>query len=109
LLDVAPGCPVQQEELADFYRAIDGDSRTPQIVVNLSELDLVTSGFLAGLVGLWKRARSDRGKLVLCGLRPVVREVFAYTRLDELFEIRDDELAAIHACGEPASSDLVPS
>jgi anti-anti-sigma regulatory factor len=31
-----------------------------------------------------------KGKMVLCGIRPVVREVFQITRLDKVFEIYSD-------------------
>ncbi|MCH5372855.1 MAG: STAS domain-containing protein [Planctomycetes bacterium] len=75
----------------------------PCLVVNLSRVERMNSGFLAGLVGLNKSLRRTGGKLVLCNLSVVIREVLNCTQLYQLFEIVENENEAMEACGcEPA-------
>lgn len=45
-------------------------------VVNLGQLDYISSAGLRVMLMLAKRARQNAGRLVLCSLAPQVREVF---------------------------------
>jgi anti-anti-sigma regulatory factor len=63
--------------------------------MNLSQLDRATSTVIARLLGLKKRVEGSQGKLVLCCLNQVFREVFASTRLDTFFDILDSERDAL--------------
>ena len=64
-------------------------------IIDLGALDYFGSIMLELLVVLWKRVSSSGGKLALCDLRPEIKEVFAITRLDQLFAISDSEQAAL--------------
>jgi anti-anti-sigma factor len=68
-----------------------------RIVVNLSGLEVSDSGFVAGLVTLRKAVHAAGGRLVLCGPRPFLREILAYTRLDKFFEVFQRETDALDA------------
>jgi anti-anti-sigma regulatory factor len=50
---------------------------------------------VARLVSLNKRLRSAGNSLAVCGLRPVVREVFHRLRLATILTIADSEEAAL--------------
>ncbi|MBC8877222.1 MAG: STAS domain-containing protein [Planctomycetes bacterium] len=73
---------------------VDCDS-LPRIVLNLSELKFASSSFIARLVSLHKMIRVAGGKLVLCELRPVMKEILNGARLNKLFDITEDEESAL--------------
>jgi len=53
---------------------------------------------LAALVGMKKRLQASGCTLVLCGLRPIVREVFDRLRLTRLFDtVKSEEHVAVCA------------
>lgn len=86
--------PHRTPEPWDVQQIVEGLIRrgtAPCVVVDLSQLDSVDSSFVARLVSMNKQIRSSGGRLILCGLSPVVREVFEHLRLDKAFEIRDGE------------------
>ena len=67
----------------------------PRVVVNLSQMRFISSMFLGMLVALNRRIVAAKAALRLCGLRPGEREVFRATRLDTVFDIREDEPSAL--------------
>ena len=77
--------PWDVEQLAD---SLIQQRAAARVVVDLHLLDLVDSAFVARLLVLHKRIRASGGQLVLCGLCPVVREMFKHLRLEKAFEIR---------------------
>jgi anti-anti-sigma factor len=89
-LDVIPTQIPGPEDVVQCCKSVlrSGPRR---VVVNLSALDFATSEFVARLIMLHKEAHRAEIRLLLCGLSPLVREIFSRTRLDELFDIVDDE------------------
>jgi len=70
-------------------------AKAPRIVVDLSRMRFISSMFLGMLVALHRRVVAAQGALRLCGLRSGEREVFKATRLDTVFDIREDEPSAL--------------
>ncbi len=64
-----------------------------QVCLDLSKVRFVDSTGLGALVGLLKRIGS-KGDLVLHGLQPGVKAAFKLTRMDRVFRIYPDALAA---------------
>ena len=58
-----------------------------QILLDLSQVDRLTSLMIAGLIGLSKKVRAVGGRLVLCGVRPRMREVFEMLGLPRVIPI----------------------
>ena len=52
---------------------------------------------LGKLITLEKKVKAHGGKLKLSNIRPEIYEVFAITKLNKLFEIKDDEAEALAA------------
>ena len=72
------------------------DSRSaPRIIVNLSGVDWISSTFVSELLQLRKMVHAADGKLILCGLHPVVREVIHISKLESLFGFAEDEEGAL--------------
>lgn len=57
------------------------------LILDMSKVDYIASGGLKILVSLWKRARDQRGDLILAGLTPSVSEVFMLIGFDLVFTV----------------------
>ena len=65
-------------------------ARDLPVVLDLSNVGFFPSVSLGAVVVLLNTLKKAGQKLILVGLQPPVRESLAITRLDKLFEIRDD-------------------
>jgi anti-anti-sigma regulatory factor len=83
------------EEIEQLGTTLVASGSGRPIVFNLSELETVTSTFLARLIALSKRLRSAGSRLILCEATPVVSAVLHRFRLDSLFEIVEREAEAL--------------
>jgi len=72
-------------------------SRDSAIVVDLAEMNYVSSAGLRSFITLAKRARSSNRTIALCGMREEVAEIFEISGLLELFKIYDTVEAAVAA------------
>ena len=63
-------------------RIESGDRR---FIIDLAQLDYISSSGLRVLVSAAKRLANDNGKIVLCSLREPVREVFNIVRISFSF------------------------
>jgi stage II sporulation protein AA (anti-sigma F factor antagonist) len=70
---------------------------TPRLVLDLTEMDYISSAGLRVLLKLAKQIQKAKGKVVLFGLRPNVREVFSISAFDRIFSIHNDRAAAVAA------------
>ena len=68
-----------------------------KLVLNFSSVDFLSSAALGKLITLDKKMKAKSGKLKLCNIRPEIYEVFAITRLNRLFDIKDEEADALAA------------
>lgn len=73
-------------------RALDKSTR--KFLIDLADLDLVTTPFLGLLVSLQKQTAQKGGRLLLSGLSPYAKEIFDLTRLSKIFEICKDRDSA---------------
>jgi anti-anti-sigma factor len=59
-----------------------------EVLLDLSDVDNLTSAALAGFLKLQKKLQQRGGRLVLAHANAAVREVLAVTYLDRVFEVR---------------------
>ena len=71
----------------EFAAAIDGTDGAETLVLDMAELEFISSSALRTLVATKKR-RGATFTIALSGMNEVVREVFDVTGLDEIFEVR---------------------
>ena len=71
----------------EFAAAIDGTEGVSTLVLDMSELEFISSSALRQLVAT-KKKRGAAFTIALTGMNEVVREVFDVTGLDEVFEVR---------------------
>jgi anti-sigma B factor antagonist len=80
-----------------------------KILVNLAGVDRVDTAGLAYLISAFTSVRKRAGELKLLSPTRDVRAVLQITKLDMVFDIRDDEVAAVKSFNEPAPAGGVPS
>ena len=71
------------------------ESRTPRVVLNLSQVRYIDSSAEASLVEGLKVSRDLGSRFVLFGLSPINRERLKLSRLLKLFEVYDSEEQAL--------------
>ncbi len=79
------------EELGDELFALVETENRNRLLLNFTGVEFLSSAALNKLIILDKKVKSSGGKLVLSDLRQEIKEVFAITRLDQLFTISDSE------------------
>jgi anti-anti-sigma factor len=85
-----------QELGSELFALVEQENRG-KIVLNFSKVDFLSSAALGKLITLDKKVKSRSGKLKLSNIRPEIYEVFAITKLNKLFDIKDDEADALKA------------
>ena len=85
------------QELGEELFGLVEDEGRKQLLLNFSNVEFLSSAALNKLIILDKKVKSHGGKLKLSNLRPEIYEVFVITRLNQLFDIKDDEAQAMKA------------
>jgi len=73
----------------ELFALVDTDGRR-KIIVDFSNVEYFSSAALGKLITLDKKMKNARGKLRLCSIRPDIYEVFVITKLNKLFDIREN-------------------
>jgi anti-sigma B factor antagonist len=83
-------------EIADqIAEALPNDGSPIRLVVDFSEVSLISSTFLSKLILLQRRIDGSGGKMRLCEMTPMIQQVFRTSNLDRLFKIDRDQRTAI--------------
>ena len=75
-----------------------------QLVLDLSGVDYISSAGLRVLMLAARDARAQAGTLVVCGLQPVVDEIFQISRFNVVFRVFPDARRALAALSAPAAA-----
>jgi anti-anti-sigma factor len=59
----------------------------PRLIVDFSEVELLSSSGLSVLIAIHKKIRAKDGKLCLAGMTTRVHQIFTVTQLDKIFTI----------------------
>lgn len=68
-----------------------------RLILNLSDLEYISSAGLRSVLALSKALASHGGKLALCGVRGMVEEVLSMSGFDTFLEIYADEDGALES------------
>ncbi len=83
-------------EVADqILAALPNDGGPIRLVLDFTDINLVSSTLLSKLILLQRRVAASNGKLRLCELPPVIQQVFRTANLDRLFSIDRDQRTAL--------------
>ena len=84
-------------ELGRELFALVEEQNRKKLLLNFSTVEFLSSETLGELIKLEKKVKQQQGRLMLTNIKPEIYEVFAITRLNKLFDIRDDEAEALAA------------
>jgi len=85
-----------QELGSEMFQLVEVDHRD-KLLLNFSNVDFLSSAALGKLITLDRKMKAHGGTLKLTNIRPEIYEVFAITKLNRLFDIKDDEADALAA------------
>jgi anti-anti-sigma regulatory factor len=94
VLSVLPDRTPEHSDIERLAESLVRCGGVLRVVADLSDVG-ISSAFVARLVALNKRVVAANGKLVLYGLSPFLRDAFVDSRLDKVFDIREDLEAAL--------------
>ncbi|MBX7168355.1 MAG: STAS domain-containing protein [Pirellulales bacterium] len=80
----------------ELFQLVETENRK-KILLNFNTVDFLSSAALGKLITLDKKVKAHGGTLKLCNIRPEIYEVFAITKLNKMFDIREDEAEALEA------------
>ena len=83
-------------EFESTGRALLAEGKT-QLVVDMADLEYISSAGLRGILGLVKAIKAVSGKLAFCSLQPMAAEVFRISGFNAMLTVRDSREDAIRA------------
>lgn len=78
----------------ELFALVDEEGRK-KLILDFSLVEYFSSAALGKLITLDKKVKASKAKLRLCSINPEIYEVFAITRLNKLFDIRDNREEAL--------------
>jgi anti-sigma B factor antagonist len=89
--------PARIESLGrELLSLVDATSVTG-VVLNFEGVSFFSSAAINKLIKLESEIKKNGLQLRLSNLRPEVRDLFSYTKLDSLFQIKDNQIDAIES------------
>ena len=83
------------QEIGDELFALVEKELRKNLILNFATVEFLSSAALNKLIVLDKKVKAAAGKMRLCNLRPEIYDVFAITRLNQLFDIKPTENDAL--------------
>jgi anti-sigma B factor antagonist len=77
-----------------LFGLVEEDGRK-KIVLDFTNVEYLSSAALGKLITMDKKVKAAGGKLRLCNIRKDIYEVFAITRLNKVFDIRNTQDEAV--------------
>jgi anti-anti-sigma factor len=90
----------QVRQVGEILLALAADPNRKKFVINLQGVQVLSSAMVGKLIALNKTLRASGRPLVLCGVEPGPAKIFEIVGLKRVFEIREDQAAAILAIAE---------
>jgi len=81
-------------QLRELIRATLADGHR-KILLNLADISYIDSSGIGELVNAYTKVRAQKGELKLLNLTKKVRDLLQITKLYTVFDIKEDELAAV--------------
>lgn len=83
------------QEVGDQLYSLVEQEGHRQLLLNFGNVQYLSSAALGKLINLRKKVITVKGALKLCCIHPDLLEVFRLTRLDQVFEIFEEEQDAL--------------
>jgi len=89
-------------ELNDLVTRLD-DSGLKHVVFDFAKVSYFGSSMLGAMHAMWKHVSAADGKMVVCNVSDVEREVLQVSRFDTLWPVYDSREEALAAVAEPSA------
>lgn len=89
-----PGEPQIGEELEAVIEIVR-DRADCDVVIDFSDIDIVTSSSISKLLKLRKMLTDCEHKLIFCNVAAVTKSIFTVTGIDEIFDFVNDKFTAL--------------
>jgi anti-sigma B factor antagonist len=83
------------QEVGDQLYSLVEQEGHRKLLLNFANVRYLSSAALGKLINLKRKLGAVKGTMKLCCIHPDLLEVFKITRLDQVFQIFDDEQAAL--------------
>ncbi len=83
------------QELGQELFALVEDENRRNLLLNFTNVEFLSSAALGKLISLHKKVERASGNLKLTNIRPEIYDVFKITRLNEKFDIKDEQEEAL--------------
>ena len=87
--------PARIETMGKELMSLVDDDDSEKMLINFDNVSFFSSAAINKLIVLEKRVRAQGGQIRLSNLRPEVRDLFSYTNLDSMFQIKDEQDEAL--------------
>lgn len=77
------------QQIGDQIAGIIDSATAPKLVLNFQNVEHLSSAALGTLINIRNQVRNRGGQLRLCSVDPQIYEVFAITKLNQVFQIHD--------------------
>ena len=95
VINFSPGRILNDAEFQSLREFLFAQNPAPKVILNLLNCPYFSDTTLAGFIVLYKKLAEAHGKLKICCLRSPMLDVFKLARLDQLFDIYDEEEPAL--------------
>ncbi len=85
--------------IGEQLNALIIDKESPKLIVDFTNVAHLSSSALGMLITLRNHVRERNGKLSLCNIQPQIYEIFAITRLNDIFTITQSRAEALGEMG----------
>ncbi len=83
------------QQLEDALLPLIQQNENINLLIDFSEVKFLSSSVLGLLIRISKKIYEKQGKLTLCSIDQKIYEVFKITRLEKVFDIKQDKQQAI--------------
>ena len=83
-----------QELGHELFSLVENEERK-NLLLNFTNVEFLSSAALGKLISLHKKVERASGNLKLSNIRPEIYDVFRITRLNEKFDIKDEQEEAL--------------
>ena len=79
---------------SELFSLVEEEGRK-RIIIDFKNVEYLSSAALGKLITMNKKVKAAGGEMRMCSIRPDIYEVFVITRLNKIFDIRDNQEEAL--------------
>lgn len=79
---------------SELFSLVEEEGRK-RIILDFKNVEYLSSAALGKLITMNKKVKAAGGEMRMCSIRPDIYEVFVITRLNKIFDIRDNQEEAL--------------